>query len=524
MTGREDVDLGRSTRFEHPLDENGGRYHVGRGGSSCTKNDNVEIGVPQLNVADISSFLEPVSLPGIGPHEATEHPSQSPNVGLPEDFLGGVLSPELDAAIASVSTNSKLREATDQSHDPKLSHCPEMACGMAAGSSLGRHRQRIHSKSRGRQKDHQQSKRSSKATRQLQYRLRKKQREKKLQEEIERAKEAIESLRAENMELKRKQDTLTSTLKRRKESFYVLKDQTGSKHMDCKLDEGAKNGIQTFLANIDPNVYTLYDDVLSSFQHAQKDIPLSTMLDMFSNILETVPSNSMYQRFYGQLESLVNKYDECNGDYAKQEVLETEMKVLFSKRIVVVDEMAGKEPNIIVSHVTDGWIGDLLRQSSLPGSSMKVSQVSMLALVRQLELSSGQIASLYSHWKIFRNFCNESAQALWHCLTRSCSRLELDDTANCASESSVDTLVDVLESQGVHGLMHHTNMMHTLCEKIDAVLKNRVVMAFGLAQNIYEVFTPLQKARLCMSQRAAPWCIHVPLMLVDLSLNTDLRK
>jgi hypothetical protein len=100
----------------------------------------------------------------------------------------------------------------------------------------------------------------------------------------------------------------------------------------------------------------------------------------------------------------------------------------------------------------------------------------------------------------------------------------MDDTANCASESSVDTLVDVLESQGVHGLMHHTKMMHTLCEKIDAVLKNRVVMAFGLSQNIYEVFTPLQKARLCMSQWAAPWCIHVPLMLVDLSLDTDLRK
>ncbi|WPT12239.1 hypothetical protein PSENEW3n2_00003897 [Picochlorum sp. SENEW3] len=520
MTGRENVDLGRSTRSQFPLDVHSSRDHLSRGAASCTKNDNVEIGVPQLNGADIISFLEPDSLPGIGSQEGTKDPSQSPNVGLHGTFLEGLLPKEFEMTIASASTKPSLQEATDQCLDSMLEHAPEMACGLAPEITGG---QKVQCNLKRKQAGNQQSKRSRKATRQFQYRLRKKQREKKLQEEIELAKEAIESLKTENMELKSKQDSLTATLKRREESFHVLKGRTQREYMDCKLDEGAENNIQTFLAKMDPNVYPLYADVLSSFQHAQKDVPVSTMLDMFSNILETVPSNSMYQRFHRQLETLINKYDECNGDDAKQEVLETEMKVLFSKRILVVDEMAEKEPNIIVSLVTDGWIGDLLHQSSLPGSSMKASQVSILAIVRQLKLTSSQIASLYSHWKIFRSFCNESDQALWLCLTRSCGRQEVDGTAKCTSESLVDTLVDVLESQGVHGLMHYTNRMYTLCQKIDAVLKNRVVMALGLAQNIYAVFTPLQKARLCMSQQAAPWCIHVPLMLADLSLDTGLH-
>lgn len=216
------------------------------------------------------------------------------------------------------------------------------------------------------------------------------------------------------------------------------------------------------------------------------------------------------------------KYDACTCDDGKQGLL-NEVEKLFSKRIHVVAEMAQKEPDLVISQLTDGWVGDILYQNTLPFSTGRTSQSATAALLQHLQLSQSQMSSLYSHWKIFKAFCNESTRAFLHRLGQCCSSQGMNDTENHTSGSSPDTMIDVLESQGIRGLMLQKISLYVLSHKTDTLLKNRVVMLLGLAQNIYTLLTPLQKARLCMNQpAAAPWCIYVPLMLADLSLDMDI--
>lgn len=307
MTGR--GDLGCTTGPEKALEEHSGRDRTGHHASSSTKNDNVAVEVPQLIDVDFNSILETPSLPGTEPQEATKDPLDSANIDLSGDFLEGLLSSELEAAIASFSGKSKLQQATDQCHDSMLNQHPEMECGMASGTTGVQSCQNLHYNSKGKKTGHQQSKRTRKATRQFQYRRRKKLKEKQIQEEIERAKAAIESLKIKNIKLRSKQDTLTSMLKHHEESVGVLQGKTHRQETELGVDEGDENNAS--LTKIDPVVYTLYTDVLSSFQNTQKDciVPLSTMLEAFFNILETVPSNFIYQRLHSQIESVINEYD-----------------------------------------------------------------------------------------------------------------------------------------------------------------------------------------------------------------------
>lgn len=362
------------------------------------------------------------------------------------------------------------------------------------------------------------------ATRQRRYRQRKKEKEEKMRQAIEEFKAAVESVRIRNMDLKNKQDAITSMLGYNKDALNVLEgvlegekeDRVVQQHAQV-VDDAAIPDIQQFLKTRDVHIGTLYADVLSSFQAqiAQKDGEIP-MMNMFSNVLKALPPSAMYQLFRSQIGNLLDEYDQCQGDPARQEVMEREMKALFKMRTDAISEMAQRHPKIVLSHLTDGWVGENFNQGIMPHTPSTVDQSALLALVRHLGLTQSQISSLCDHWISFIECWNKSADSLYDVLPPNPDVHEVDDADKIISEGSNGTIVDVLESQGLHGSMRQAFLMHAVRQNIEDISKHQVFIVLELAQNICTVLTSVQKARLCVFQEASPNCIYLPLMLTRL--------
>lgn len=461
-----------------------------------------------------------------------------PRVGIEpgsecKDFLlkdlDDILTPEMEVAILNelyCLDNTLLQDANDQ--DITLNKDSQ---GVGSAPSPGSTDEKAQlndgnlSDSKGKQTSDEQNGTNRNATRQRRYRQRKKEKEDKIKMEIEELKAAVESVRVQNKDLRNKQDAISSMLGYNREALNVLVGTLEGEESGVVqvVDDTAIPDMQQFLQTRDVNIGTLYADVLSSFQAqiAQKDgeIPLGTRMDIFSNVLKALPPTSMYQLFRSQIGSLLNEYDRCTRDPERQEVMEREMKALFSMRTAAIGELAQKHPKIVLSHLTDGWVGGDFNQGIMPESPTRMDQTSLLALVKHLELTESQISSLCKHWESFIGSWNTSADNLYDVLPPNPDFQEVDDNEKVISEGPNDTIVDVLESQGMHGSMRHAFLMHAVRQNIEDISKQQVYIVLELAQNICTVLTPVQKARLCVFQESAPNCIYLPFMLTDLPRN-----
>mmetsp|Transcript_2979 Transcript_2979/g.6054 ORF Transcript_2979/g.6054 Transcript_2979/m.6054 type:complete len:483 (-) Transcript_2979:308-1756(-) len=442
--------------------------------------------------------------------------------------LDDILSPEIEVALLNElcgPDNTLLQEAHDQEFTQS-----KVSQGMGSAPSPGSTDEKAQtdgnlSNSKGKQTSDEQKGTNRNASRQRRYRQRKKEKEDKIKMEIEELKAAVESVRIQNKDLRIKQDAMTSMLGYNREALNVLvgtpegEENVVVQHAQV-VDDTTITDMQQFLKARDVNIGTLYADVLSSFQEqiTQKDgeIPLGTRMDMFSNVLKTLPPSSMYQLFRSQIGSLLNEYDRCTRDPERQEVMKREMKALFSMRTEAIGEMAQKHPKIVLSHLTDGWVGGDFNQGIMPESPDRMDQSALLTLVKHLELTDSQISSLCKHWESFIGAWNTSADNLYDVLPSDPNLQEVDDDEKAISEGSSDTIVDILESQGMHGSMRQAFLMHAVRQNIEDISKQQVYVVLELAQNICTVLTPLQKARLCVFQESAPNCIYLPFMLTDL--------
>ncbi|WPT12241.1 hypothetical protein PSENEW3n2_00003899 [Picochlorum sp. SENEW3] len=440
--------------------------------------------------------------------------------------LGDDLCLDMDPALLCVPTKAALQEAATQGHGctPSqhhgstsatitgvLDHCPKT---VISGDSRSE---------KGKQSSNKHARDNQNAVRQRRYRERKRQQEKRIKTEITDLKKAIGSTKKQNTELRSKQHAIVSTLEYSQEAYTMLRDQSECEQVEPSLDTRAIPDIHVFLEDKHANIGISYADGSPSVQAANAETDGNmpdTMMGMFCNVLKTVPPTSVYNLFRRQASSLVDAYEACRDDPEKQGEVEMGMKDLFSMRAEVVADMAKNQPEGILSHLSDDPVGKMLRQCVVPDDPARIDQSSILELVKTLQLNNSQIMSLCDYWELFCGAWIKSADALHQLLLPNSSLAAMHCTERVTPGGfTVDTNIDVLETQGMHGLMREAFVMHPVRQDLEDVSKSAGRSVLHLAEKIYSVFTPLQKARLCVSQRRAPWWMHVLLMPTNILLD-----
>ena len=390
--------------------------------------------------------------------------------------------------------------------------CPELESGIETGV--------------GTLQDKKTTTGNSNAERQRRYRQRTKQKKEKIKAEIDEMKSAADSARMQNKYLKDKRDAILSMLEYNEEAFGVLgADQCPydtsitSNMKDCAcVDE--VGDISDVLQTTDASIGTLYYDVLSSFQekssHKDGRSLLATGMGMFYNDTSQVPPGFMYQLFRWQIGILLNEYDKCQGNIARQTQMEKEMKLLFGIRTAAISELAEKYPKIVLRHLTHGWVGGNFDEGIMPCNPERIQDTSLVELVKHLQLCDTQISCLCEHWDSFLNPWNHLTKTLHDILPQDSDIEELDSSTNAVSDEPAAPNVDAHQTQGLHALMHEASRMNALRQNLETISKEQVILVLKLAQNICSTLTPVQKARLCVFQAAAPNCIYLPVMLTTL--------
>jgi hypothetical protein len=438
--------------------------------------------------------------------------------------LGDDLCPDMDPDLLCLPTEAAVQEAATQGHGCIPSQHHGSTSAMTTGIFDHCPKTVIYGVSRGekgKQRSNKHARDNQNAVRQRRYRERKRQQEKRIKTEITDLKKAIGSIKKENTEMRSKQRAIMSMLEYNQEAYTMLRDQSECEQVEPSLDTRAIPDIHVFLEDKHANIGISYADGSPSVQAANAETDGNmpdTMMDMFCNVLKTVPSTSVYNLFRRQVSSLIDAYDACKGDLEKQGELEMRMKDLFSMRTEVVADMAKNQREGILSHLCDDPVGAMLGQYIVSDDSACIDQSSILELVTTLQLNNSQIMSLCDYWESFcawikSVFDDQLSNALHQSLLPNPCLAAMHCTEQVTPGGiAVDTIIGVLETQGMHGLMHQAFGMHPVRQDLEDVSKSAGRSVLDLAEKIYSVFTPLQKARLCVSQSRAPWWIHVLLM------------
>lgn len=523
-TSAEGVDPGRGSSLKEHGD-------ISENVAHCTaivhtQKDHIEIKAPQSDGFEFDlGILETTPVLGIQAHGDRGDNSCLEDTGAMMTDLGDDLYLDMDLVPPFVPTEAELHRVTTQAPDLLLSQNQDTTC--ATTTELFGHNFKTTSDpsncTKGKQTSIEHTGVTQNAVRQRRYRERKRQWEKRIKTEIHDLKKAIGSTKKINKELRNKQVAIMSMLEYSQEAYSMLRDKSDCGKVEPLVETTAMPDIHMFLEHNHANfgISNTYGATSAQQAVAQIDGSLpDTMMDMLCNVLKTVPPTSIYNLFHSQVSSLIDAYESCNGDAAKQDAMEMGMKDLFSMRTELLSDMAKDQPGGILSHLTDAQVDAILRQCILQDESAKINQTAMLELMKTVQLSNSQIVSLSEHWESFCDCWNKLADALHDSLLPSSNLEVMHHTEKHISVGSVDSIVDVQETCGLHGAMRQAFPMHSVRQSLENVSKSEVKLVLELAQKIYAVFTPVQKARLCVSQRAAPWCVHVVLMLAILSLDT----
>jgi len=272
---------------------------------------------------------------------------------------------------------------------------------------------------------------------------------------------------------------------------------------------------------INADIGCLYADVLSSFQKDLAERQGIVQADMIGNklgdILADLPSECMYQLFREQVGCILNEYDASVGDDQKRKRLEVEMKTLFRMRTEAIGAMAAKNPKLVLTHLVDGWVDESFDGGVIIGEPKRIEQDSLLALIQHMEITDEQIVSLCKTWEVFLASWNKSARKLFESvlnLPENPDIKEINDQGETISSNT--SIIDTLNTGGLHGSMRNAYLMQAVRQEIDDLSFEQVFHVLRLATEICTILSPLQKSRLCVFQQGAPNCIYLPQLLTTL--------
>ncbi|KAI8102999.1 hypothetical protein M9434_005787 [Picochlorum sp. BPE23] len=324
----------------------------------------------------------------------------------------------------------------------------------------------------GKEKDTRDSTREEKtaAARQRRYRERQKNKQLQIESEVAALRQKAEALKLENSALKQRQEVIRSVLKNcYQDDMYRNLDETPQdfRGPERRLPlEGHEPSIKTEKAEND-SVGHVYLDVLDDFDGKKQEKGLKDNKSQKQN----VSLDSMYLVFLQKVDALVKQYESCPDNSPEQKSVEQELGRLLELRTKALTDMAAKQPGLVLKHLVDGWLGEVLGDGTLGDNPMTSASPALRALIQGMNLTSEQMSEFCCIWKQFA--------LAW-------SKRVPKDLDTCISKLPANpNIQEVFPAQK---------------QDLDIVSQNQAIMVLELGQKIFSILSPIQRARLWVLQ------------------------
>lgn len=352
------------------------------------------------------------------------------------------------------------------------------------------------------------------AARQRRYRERKKIKEKQIASEVAALREKAEALKLENGTLKQKQEVICSVLKNcfNDQIYGNLKEMENCQEREmCVLSQGNEgipiHGNTVPAESAENSVGHVYRDVLHDFNGRKQDEGLKDNTAEISDhsSQQNVSLDSMYLVFLQKVDALVKKYELCEDNSAEQKSVEQDLGRLLELRTKALTDMAAKQPGLVLKHLVDGWLGEVLGEgTSLGDNPMTSASPTLRALIHGMNLSSDQMSEFCCIWKQFALAWNKRVpKDLDRCISKLPGNPNIKEVfpGQSTSTSSNDCKMDPLSTRGMHGALEDAYYLQILAEQdLDIVSQNQANMVLELGQKIFSILSPIQRGRF--------WVLH----------------
>jgi hypothetical protein len=359
----------------------------------------------------------------------------------------------------------------------------------------------------GKEKDTRDSTREEKKTaaaRQRRYRERQKNKQLQIESEVAALRQKAEALKLENSALKQKQEVIRSVLKNcYQDDMYRNLDETpqeNSRGPERRLPlEGHEPSIKTETAE-NNSVGRVYLDVLDDFDGKKQEKGLKDNKSQNQN----VSLDSMYLVFLQKVDALVKQYDSCPDNSPEQKSVEQDLGRLLELRTKALTDMAAKQPGLVLKHLVDGWLGEVLGDGTLGDNPMTSTSPALRALIQGMNLTSEQMSEFCCIWKQFAlAWSKRVPKDLDTCISKLPGNPNIQEVfpGQNTSTSSSDCKMDPLSARGMHGALEDAYYLQILAEQdLDIVSHNQATMVLELGQKIFSILSPIQRARLWVLQ------------------------
>jgi len=359
----------------------------------------------------------------------------------------------------------------------------------------------------GKEKDTRDSTREEKtaAARQRRYRERKKNKQLQIESEVAALRQKAEALKLENSALKQKQEVIRSVLKNcyQVDVYENLMDETpqeNSRGPERRLPlEGHEPSIKTETAE-NNSVGHVYLDVLDVFDGKKQEKGLKDNKSQKQN----VSLDSMYLVFLQKVDALVKQYESCPNNSPEQKSVEQDLGRLLELRTKALTDMAAKQPGLVLKHLVDGWLGEVLGDGTLGDNPMASASPALRALIQGMNLTSEQMSEFCCIWKQFAlAWSKRVPKDLDTCISKLPGNPNIQEVfpGQSTSTSSGDCKMDPLSARGMHGALEDAYYLQILAEQdLDIVSQNQATMVLELAQKIFSILSPIQRGRLWVLQ------------------------
>ncbi|WPT16690.1 ATP synthase subunit b' [Picochlorum sp. SENEW3] len=356
----------------------------------------------------------------------------------------------------------------------------------------------------GKEKDTRDSTREEKtaAARQRRYRERKKNKQLQIESEVAALRQKAEALKLENSALKQKQEVIRSVLKNcyQDDMYENLMDETpqeDSRGPERRLPlEGHEPSIKTAENN---SVGHVYLDVLDDFDGKKQDKGLKD-----NKSQQNVSLDSMYLVFLQKVDALVKQYESCPDNSPEQKSVEQDLGRLLELRTKALTDMAAKQPGLVLKHLVDGWLGEVLGDGTLGDNPMTSASPALRALIQGMNLTSEQMSEFCCIWKQFAlAWSKRVPKDLDKCISKLPGNPNIQEVfpGQSTSTSSGDCKMDPLSARGMHGALEDAYYLQILAEQdLDIVSQNQATMVLELGQKIFSILSPIQRGRLWVLQ------------------------
>eukprot|EP00889_Picochlorum_renovo_P002976 jgi/Picre1/30006/NNA_005382.t1 len=102
-----------------------------------------------------------------------------------------------------------------------------------------------------------------------------------------------------------------------------------------------------------------------------------------------------------KVDALVKQYESCPDNSPEQKAVEQDLGRLFELRTKALTDMAAKQPGLVLKHLVDGWLGEVLGDGTLGDNPMTSASPALRALIQGMNLTSEQMSEFCCIWKQF---------------------------------------------------------------------------------------------------------------------------